>query len=85
MEENKKYPLYNRDGNNIYVEHYGDNKYELKGDLKYIRVGWVDEEMTEIDFIDPSGGPFIKVGCFELEGKILKSITGDNDKILLNF
>lgn len=52
----------------------GENslKYELKARHNY-RVGFRDADSEEIEFIDPSGGPFITRGT-EIEGHIVKAV-----------
>lgn len=65
--------LYNRYGDDVHLECIGGYKFRLGGDLAYSRFGFADKEMTKIDFIDPSGGPFMQVGAFRInyDGKEL--------------
>ena len=48
--------------------------YVLKTDMSSIRVGYVIKD--EYKFIDPSGGPIIRVGCkLEEANAVIKSIN----------
>ena len=58
---NDKYVLDNRYGDLIQLIKQDGNIYLLDGDLNYMRVGY-NEDKT-IDFVDPSGGPFMRVGA----------------------
>lgn len=80
-----KIKLYNRDGATMWLEKIKDlsnnlSQWELKVDkeheycLKYLRV--IGNFPSEIDAIDPSGGPFISVADeFEGKYKIIKIIN----------
>ena len=58
------------------LEPLGNNKYKLHTDGHY-RIGY-KESIDNIEFIDPEGGPFIRVGCLVEEvGARVKSITKD--------
>lgn len=52
----------------------------------YYRLGFSGDEKDGYDFVDPSGGPFIQVGC-KLNGinKVVKSITKSEDGIVIEF
>lgn len=56
-----KYVLDNRYGDLIQLIKQDGNIYLLDGDLNYMRVGY-NEDKT-INFVDPSGGPFMRVGA----------------------
>lgn len=56
-----KYVLPNRYGDLVQLIKQGENLYLLDGDLDYMRIG-VNEDKT-INFLDPSGGPFLRVGA----------------------
>lgn len=56
-----KYVLDNRYGDLIQLVKQDGNIYLLDGDLGYMRVGY-NEDKT-INFVDPSGGPFLRVGA----------------------
>lgn len=57
-----KYVLDNRYGDLIQLVKQDGNLYLLDGDLGYMRVGYNDNPKV-IDFVDPSGGPFMRVGA----------------------
>lgn len=56
-----KYILPNRYGDLIQLIKQEENLYLLDGDLDYMRIGF-NEDKT-INFVDPSGGPFLRVGA----------------------
>lgn len=60
--ENETYPLFNRDGDNVYLEELKPNKYLLHTPSQYIRVINSSKNKDLIMAIDPSGGPFISIG-----------------------
>jgi hypothetical protein len=55
-----KYVLHNRYGDLIQLVKQDKNLYLLDGDLDYMRVGFNNDKT--IEFVDPSGGPFMQVG-----------------------
>lgn len=84
-----KINLYNRDGADLYLEKVKDiephiSEWKLQVDkkhsycLEYIRVigDVVDRKVTNIEAIDPSGGPFLSIGD-EISRK-----TNENYKIV---
>ena len=56
-----KYVLDNRYGDLVQLIKQDGNTYLLDGDLSYMRVGYNDDK--SINFVDPSGGPFMRVGA----------------------
>lgn len=56
-----KYVLDNRYGDLVQLIKQDGNIYLLDGDLGYMRVGYNDDK--SINFVDPSGGPFMRVGA----------------------
>lgn len=56
-----KYILPNRYGDLIQLIKQDGNVYLLDGELNYMRIGFNDDKT--INFIDPSGGPFMRVGA----------------------
>ena len=60
--ENMTYPLFNRDGDNVYLEELKPNKYLLHTPSQYMRVINSSRNKDLIMAIDPSGGPFISIG-----------------------
>ena len=57
-----KYVLDNRYGVLIQLVRLDENIYLLDEDLDYMRVGFKNDPKV-IDFVDPSGGPFMRVGA----------------------
>lgn len=52
----------------------------------YYRVGLKENKKDDYDFVDPSGGPFIKAGCkLSCINKVVKSITKSKDGITIEF
>lgn len=81
--------LYNRYGDKNYLDKVDEHIYILRLDPKsesYCRVGlregtvWEDKEY---DFVDPSGGPFIQVDSYKIDGKPVKHIYEQNDNIII--
>lgn len=60
--ENNTFPLFNRDGDNVYLEELKPNKYLLHTPSQYMGVINSDRNKDLIIAIDPSGGPFISIG-----------------------
>ena len=60
--ENNTFPLFNRDGDNVYLEEIKPNKYLLHTPPQYMRVINSSRNKDLIMAIDPSGGPFISIG-----------------------
>lgn len=81
----KKYNLPTHDGSNNYLEYLGDNKYKLHAQYEdYCRFIYNDDNTTYYA-IDPPGGPFMAVGEFKIDGKVLKSISIDQSGAILTF
>lgn len=63
-----KIKLFNRDGADMWLEPFKDNLYKLCVDddhiycLQYMRI--IGHYPTNIEAIDPSGGPFLSVGDY---------------------
>ena len=81
--------LYNRYEDKNYLDKVDEHIYILRLDPKsesYCRVGlregtvWEDKEY---DFVDPSGGPFIQVDSYKIDGKPVKCIYEQNDNIII--
>lgn len=69
MENKKRINLYNRYYKNVYLEDIGNDSYQLHGpdeSFSYMRIGFNNNvgtsDYTDINFIDPDGGPFLSVG-----------------------
>lgn len=60
----KKIKLPNRYGDKNYLKEVGPNKYKLVLDSNSgnLRLGFGFIEENQYDYVDPSGGPFMKVG-----------------------
>ena len=76
--------LSNRYKDKNYLRQIGDKEYKYEGNLEYLRIGYSTDDKYKIEFIDPSGGPFLSVGSeiFGIEGKIKEINNVDNDYIL---
>lgn len=68
-----KYVLDNRYGDLVQLIKQDGNIYLLDGDLDYMRVGYNDDK--SINFVDPSGGPFMRVGT-EWDDFTIEAIKG---------
>lgn len=59
-----------------------ENTFTIKGALKYWRFGGREGQermdMSDVGFVDPSGGPFIAVGM-NIEGRPINRIKVDGD------
>ena len=64
--------LYNRYGDNVYLENLEENKWVLRGG-NYCRIIF-DKSPDDIEAVDPSGGPFLAVGG-KVEGKEIIEIV----------
>jgi hypothetical protein len=72
----------NRYGDEYTFESVGENTYTIKGDLKYWRFGGREGQeqmdLSDLGFVDPSGGPFIEVGM-KIEGREIVNISAADD------
>jgi hypothetical protein len=68
--------LYSRYGNEYSLKHIGESQYAFEGNSEYMRVG--HNEDGTINFIDPEGGPFMRVGS-TIEDKVIKDIYFDKN------
>lgn len=72
----------NRYGDEYSFEKVSDNTYTIVGDLKYWRFGGREGQdqmdMSDLGFVDPSGGPFIALGA-GIEGRKIIRIRADGD------
>ena len=74
----------NRYGDEYYFEKKSDTFYAIKGELKYWRFGGKEGQqgidLSDLGFVDPSGGPFISIGHIIEGRKVTRiSVTGDLD------
>jgi hypothetical protein len=72
----------NRYGNEYTFERVDENTYTITGELKYWRFGGREGQremdLTDLGFVDPSGGPFVGVGS-QIEGREIVRISADGD------
>jgi hypothetical protein len=72
----------NRYGDEYTFERVDENTFTITGNLKYWRFGGREGQqqmdMSNIGFVDPSGGPFIEVGM-KIEGREIVNISADGD------
>jgi hypothetical protein len=75
----------NRYGDEYSFEKVSDNTYTIVGDLKYWRYGGregqLQMDMSDIGYVDPSGGPFISLG-YLIEGRKVIRINAESENIL---
>ena len=78
--------LSNRYNDKNYLRQIRDKEYKYEGDLECIRIGYSTEDKNKIEFIDPSGGPFLSVGSevFGIKGKITE-INREDKTFILKF
>ena len=74
----------NRHGDVYDFVRVDENTYRITGDLKYWRFGGREGQqqmdMSDLGFVDPSGGPFIELGMYIKNRKIVNiSAHGDLD------
>lgn len=81
----KRYNLPTHDRSNNYLEDLGDNKYKLHAQYgDYCRFIYNDDNTTYYA-VDPPGGPFMAVGEFKVNDKVLRSISIDERGTILTF
>lgn len=75
----------NRYGDEYSFLKLSDNTYTIVGDLKYWRYGGREGQeqmdLTDLGFVDPSGGPFISVGSV-IEGRKISKIQLAGDQLV---
>ncbi len=82
MKNKERIELYNRYYKGVYLEQISEHEYQLYGPdetFHYMRIGFNNDingkpNYTDINFIDPDGGPFLCVGNKIDEDKIITSI-----------
>lgn len=88
MKEWKKIiPLFNRDGNKVYLEQKENNIYYLRGDEEALMAVGVtfDGSPDNIKAVDPSGGPYISIGSKTTEGYEVESIESTKEGFKIKF
>ena len=81
----EKIQFKNRNGDDITFEKVGDNTYKFYSSFNYgMRMGYKDDAMKEISFVDPSGGPFVSIGYIipEINEEVIEILL-ENDEILI--
>lgn len=73
----------NRYGDEYAFEKIAPNTYTITGDLKYWRYGGREGQsqmdMSDLGFVDPSGGPFIQLGSHLFDRRIVRiSVQGED-------
>ena len=82
----QEYKFQNRYGDSIVLTKVRDNTYKLTcKDNEYIRFGLYNYEDGGYYFVDPPGGPFMKVGAYKLGDKVLSKIEMEDKDIILTF
>lgn len=75
----------NRYGDEYSFLKLSDNTYTIVGDLKYWRYGGregqAQMDLSDLGFVDPSGGPFISVGSV-IEGRKISKIQLAGDQLV---
>ncbi len=76
----------NRHGDEYSFQKLSENTYTIVGDLKYWRYGGREGQqqmdMSDVGYVDPSGGPFISLGSF-IDGRRVVRIRVENGKQVL--
>jgi hypothetical protein len=72
----------NRYGDEYTFVRLKENEYAIRGELKFWRFGGREGQegvdMSNLGFVDPSGGPFIQVGM-NIEGREIVRIRAEGD------
>lgn len=72
----------NRYGDEYTFVRLKENEYAIRGELQFWRFGGREGQqqmdMSNLGFVDPSGGPFIQVGM-EIEGRKIVNISAEGD------
>ena len=75
----------NRYGDEYRFRKLTDNTYTIEGDLSYWRFGGREGQqqmdMSDLGFVDPSGGPFISID-YLIDGRMVKRIGLVEGKIV---
>jgi hypothetical protein len=75
----------NRYGDEYRFRKLTDNTYTIEGDLSYWRFGGREGQqqmdMSDLGFVDPSGGPFISID-YPIDGRMVKRIGLVEGKIV---
>ena len=75
----------NRYGDEYRFRKLTDDTYTIEGDLKHWRFGGREGQqqmdMSDLGYVDPSGGPFISIG-YTIESRMVKRISLVNEQII---
>ena len=75
----------NRYGDEYTFDRVDENTFTITGDLKYWRFGGREGQeqmnLSDLGFVDPSGGPVIEIGM-KIEGREIVNISADSPRIL---
>ncbi|MCK9475494.1 MAG: hypothetical protein M0R46_06240 [Candidatus Muirbacterium halophilum] len=79
---------YNRYKEKIIIDKKSNDLYELEMNLQFCRCGYDENDL--LNMVDPTGGPYISVGLFDMgyfnkewSGDIVKEIIIENNIITL--
>ena len=74
----------NRYGDEYTFEKVDENTYTIVGDLKYWRYGGREGQekmdLSDLGFVDPSGGPYIELGM-NIEGRKVNRIRALGEQL----
>jgi len=79
----KKVEIRNRDGRTLVFEPINDTQYHFADEMM-CRIGGNEYKIVDgkisgnVDFIDPSGGPFIQIGAYLTQTETIQQITIDD-------
>lgn len=76
----------NRYGDSYEFRAVDSSTYVIEGELKYWRMGGKEGQegvdMSDLGFVDPSGGPFISIG-YKIEGRPVTRIRAEKENLFL--
>ncbi len=74
----------NRYGNEYHYQKVDENTYTIVGELSYWRYGGregqVQLDLSDLGFVDPSGGPFISLG-HNIDGRRVSRIRAEGEQL----
>ena len=78
----------NRYGDEYRFNQVSDNTFMIEGDLKHWRFGGKEGQEriddNDLGFVDPSGGPFIMVGHYRINGRTVNRIYVEEDAVMFD-
>lgn len=82
----QEYKLKGRYEDDVLFKEVRPNVYKLIcKHADYMRFGLFNNVRNCYSFVDPPGGPFMRVGYYTLDGKVLLKINAEGQDILLTF